>query len=94
MQPSLDRPSHPDMEMKTLSVCIRLLRPMAAFVAVPVTPDLLTGGAFDAERLMARAAQLGLDPHVAWHHDPDASVEIHPVLAPVPEGVEVFRVLK
>lgn len=76
------------MELKQLSVCVRLRRPMASFVAVPVDAGLMNEAGLDVDKLMARAKELGLDPRVQWVADGD--VDLNPVQTPVPEGVEVF----
>lgn len=79
--------------MKSLSVCLRLRRVRVehAFVAVPLTPELLREDGMDVEKLLARAADLGRRSGLPWSPEGEDVVEVHPLQTPLPEGMNVFR---
>jgi hypothetical protein len=55
----------------------------AAFVSVPITPDLLTKDrGIDVEKACKVAVKMGEEPSVQWEADGDPSISMHPLQLP------------
>jgi len=80
-------------EPRTYSIGVRLRRTVleSAFVSVPITEEVMQPEAdaqgrrrLDAEKVMAAAVRLGLEPSTRWEPESAPLVEFHPVQTPPP----------
>jgi hypothetical protein len=82
-------------QAETYSICFRLRRITIedAFVRVPVTTEVFKASPeedgtlrLDTERLVKAAMNLGDDAKTEWVAEGPATVELHPIQGPPPDG--------
>ena len=83
-----------EKEPQTYSVSVRLQRTTleSAFVSVPVSPDLIVvqpdgSGKLDAEKLFARAIEMGRNPGCVWEAE-SLDVQLHSIQMPPPGAAQ------
>jgi hypothetical protein len=71
--------------MSSVGFLLRRTTTEAAYVAVPVTDDVMTGGKLDEDKLRASAIELGWAPECAWTVEKVHSLDLHPTQKPSPK---------